>query len=114
MKKSTLLVFISLFLVFLMTGCRQKSDSENAYRLPLGDAGYISEMDFKLYRKEAVKNENGETVYDFDYDYISSDTTYTVGASMIANEEKYVNKAYKMSIGYYEDGVYKALSDKAL
>ncbi len=114
MKKSTLLVFISLFLVFLMTGCRQKSDSENAYRLPLGDAGYISEMDFKLYRKEAVKNENGETVYDFDYDYISSDTTYTVGASMIANEEKYVNKAYKMSIGYYEDGVYKALSDKVI
>ena len=33
MKKHTLLVFMSLLIVFVLTGCRQKSDSENAYRL---------------------------------------------------------------------------------
>ena len=112
MKKHTLLVFVSLLIVFVLTGCRQKSDSENAYRLPLGDAGYISEMDFKLYRHEATKNENGETIYDYDYDYVSSNTTYTVSASIIAGEEKYVNKAYRMSIGYYDNGTYVLLSDK--
>ena len=66
MKKYIILLFASLLILFTMSGCKQKSDSENAYRLPLGDAGYISEIDFDLYRVEVIRDDNGEVFRCYD------------------------------------------------
>ena len=108
MKKHLMMAIIAFLMIFVLTGCRQKTDSENAYRLPLGDAGYISEMDFDLYRVE----ENEEAGKSFNYDYVESNTAYTITVSTKVMDEKYDGKSYKVSVGYYKDGVYTALSDK--
>ena len=114
MKKYLLLIVASLILVFTLSGCKQKADSENAYRLPLGDAGYISEMDFKLYKVEDIKNSNDEVTDQYNYDFIESNTNYTIKVSTKITDSKYNNKAYRISVGYYEDGKYSALSEKAI
>ena len=40
--------------MFILTGCAKQTDSTNAYRLPLGESGYLSEIDFELYKKKEV------------------------------------------------------------
>lgn len=114
MKKYLLIIITALVFVFTLSGCKQKTDSENAYRLPLGDAGYISEIDFGLYKKADIKNESGEVIDRFDYDYLLSNTSNTIKVSTKITDSKFNNKAYRVSVGYYEDGKYTALSDKEI
>ena len=50
-KSRFLFIALSLILMFILTGCAKQTDSTNAYRLPLGESGYLSEIDFELYKK---------------------------------------------------------------
>ena len=115
MKRRFLIIFMSLIIIFSLTGCRQKSDSENAYRLPLGDAGYVSEMDFGLYKNVSILNGDGNEVDKYDYNYLSSNSTNTIAVSSKVMDEKYADKAFRVSVGYYDsDKNYVALSDKVI
>ena len=57
-KSRFLFIALSLILMFILTGCAKQTDSTNAYRLPLGESGYLSEIDFELYKKKDITYNN--------------------------------------------------------
>ena len=64
-------VLMSVF-VLLLSGCmKQKTASEDAYKLPLGDSGYINEIDFSFYDcKGYSTNAKGATDKWINYKYV--------------------------------------------
>lgn len=98
------LIAILASLVLVLSGCGAKADSENTYKLPLGDSGYMSEIDFKLTNSYAYhKNDNG--VYDewVAYKYITIGKNYTVSVEFGKTETGFTGKSVALYVGYYEN-----------
>lgn len=97
-----------MFLALVLVGCgrssTQQADATNAYRLPLGDSGYINEMDFKFYNCYAYsKNTNG--VYDkwVNYKYLTTGEMYTVNVEFGKVAEEAQGKCVKFYVGTYDE-----------
>lgn len=105
------LITLMVFVIVCLTGCGQNAaDSTNTYKLPLGDSGYISDMDFALDKTEDVYTEdedgNKTLSYSLDYTYIEAGKTYnvTIKAGVASAEKKDANgKHIKFVVGYYND-----------
>ena len=115
MNKKSRFLFVSLLLIlmFVLVGCGSQQDSTNAYRLPLGESGYISELDFELYRKEDVVDEYNAVVDSYNYDYTAENQAYvvTLSAKVVSSEKvNYEGKAFKLVAGYYVDNVFEAVA----
>ena len=116
-KSRFLFIALSLILMFILTGCAKQTDSTNAYRLPLGESGYLSEIDFELYKKKDIIDEYNAVVDRIDYDYIVENQEYTVtmDAKVVTSEKlNYEGKAFKLTAGYYENKVFKPVNDGSL
>ncbi len=116
-KSRFLFIALSLILMFILTGCAKQTDSTNAYRLPLGESGYLSEIDFELYKKKDIIDEYNAVVDRIDYDYIVENQEYTVtmNAKVVTSEKlNYEGKAFKLTAGYYENKVFKPVNDGSL
>ncbi|MCB9498458.1 MAG: YidC/Oxa1 family membrane protein insertase [Bacillales bacterium] len=100
------LVVIMLLLVLTLSGCNTKEDSTNPYKLPLGDPGYISDMDFDLYKKETIytNDEDGVPIAtdSIDYQYIEESKTYVVTITARVMADEYDGKSIKLTAGYYD------------
>ncbi len=111
MKNNRLiLVFLSvvMMLALVLVGCggssRQQTDATNTYRLPLGDSGYINEIDFPFNNCYAYsKNANG--VYDkwVNYKYLTTGETYTINVEFGKTAEETNNKSVKFYVGTYDE-----------
>lgn len=108
-SKFVSLLFLAV-LMLLLTGCRsaaQQDDSTNAYKLPLGENAYMSDMDFAIYSKDIVVDDietKGASLI--------STGTYTVSLSAIVYEnENHVGKTIKLIAGYYNDGAFVPFND---
>ena len=113
MNKKSRFLFVSLLfvLMFVLAGCRAQTDSTNAYKLPLGESGYISELDFDLYRKEDVIDEYNAVVDSYYYDYTELNGAYeaVLSAKVVSSEKvNFEGKAFKLVVGYYSNAL-KAL-----
>ena len=77
-QKRTLpiLLFMLLTILLLTTGCRSKGVS--VYTLPLGDSGYISEIDFKTKDSYVYSyTDDGIAKEWVSYNYVEVGKTYT-------------------------------------
>lgn len=106
MKKQKTILSLALIavFVFLLSGCKAKSVS--AYTLPLGDSGYISEIDFRTknsyvysYTSDGIANEW------VSYKYAEQGKEYTVNIEFGKNEVD--GKVVVLEAGYYEGSEFK-------
>ena len=100
-KQKTLisLLLITVF-VFLLSGCSSKSVS--AYTLPLGDSGYISEMDFKTKNSYAYSYDTSGNVKEWvSYNYSEVGTNYKVTIRFGKNSVE--GKQVVLKSGYYDE-----------
>ncbi len=102
MNKTTrsLVLILLLGLIFVLNGCRRATDdSNNKYRLPLGDSGYLTEMDFPLYKNATINEEGNETI---NYDFVTNEE-YIVKVNAKIMDEKQNGKAISLKSGYYNE-----------
>lgn len=120
-KQLFLVIVIALFL-FVVSGCSAKTDSENNYKLPLGDSGYLSEIDFQMSNFEYYKNSDGVVTDCLNYCYTEANKTYTISMSARVTDSAWDDKTVKITAGYYDetnkfvalnDGEYIVLSSAA-
>jgi len=115
-KLNSIAVLFVLAIVLLLTGCN-KSTQENAnnkYKLPLGDSGYISEIDFSLYNYREIKNSEDVIKGIVDYNYVKNNKKYTITLDSRTMDSKFNNKAVKLVVGYYtESGIFNAVTEPA-
>ena len=100
--KRFLSLMITFVLILLLSGCAGRGasdDSKNKYRLPLGDSGYLTEMDFPLYKNVAVNEDGSETI---SYDLVTNEE-YAVRINAKVMDEKQNGKAVKILAGYYNE-----------
>ena len=119
MNEKSRFLFVSLLfvLMFVLAGCRAQTDSTNAYKLPLGESGYISELDFDLYRKEDVIDEYNAVVDSYYYDYTELNGAYeaVLSAKVVSSEKvNFEGKAFKLVVGYYNDKEFITVSDATM
>ena len=94
-----LLLLILAAILLLTTGCRQTKAS--VYTLPLGDSGYISEIDFKTKESYAYSYTDSGVVKEWvSYNYIEVGKTYTLHVELGKSEK--AGKAVKIAAGYYD------------
>jgi len=106
MNKKMNYIFVIAFLVLLLVGCgkqQAQDDSNNKYKLPLGDSGYLTEMDFALTKNKEIKNTNGDIVTTITYDYVENNKTCAVKIKARVMDEKFDNKSIKLAAGYYHE-----------
>ena len=109
-QKRTLpiLLFMLLTILLLTTGCRSKGVS--VYTLPLGDSGYISEIDFKTKDSYVYSyTDDGIAKEWVSYNYVEVGKTYTAKVELGKNET--AGKSIKLQAGYYEDGKFVAYGE---
>jgi hypothetical protein len=81
-----LLLLILAAILLLTTGCRQTKAS--VYTLPLGDSGYISEIDFKTKESYAYSYTDSGVVKEWvSYNYIEVGKTYTLHIELGKSEK---------------------------
>ena len=97
-------VLMSVF-VLLLSGCmKQKTASEDAYKLPLGDSGYINEIDFSFYDcKGYSTNAKGATDKWINYKYVEEGKAYTLEIEFGLIGEEFNGKSVKLLVGSYNE-----------
>lgn len=112
-RNNIIKLFVLALGVLLLTGCgKARTDAQNTYKLPLGDSGYYSEIDFATEKYDGHKNEEGKVDGILKYDFVNPGKDYKVVISVRAMEEKFAGKQIEMVAGYYLDGEFKELADK--
>ena len=99
-KTLPLLLFVLVAVLLLTTGCR--SNKVSVYTLPLGDSGYISEIDFKTKESYEYSYTSSGIVKEWvSYNYLEVGKTYKLNVELGKSEN--AGKAIKLAAGYYED-----------
>ena len=112
-KIRTCFMVLVIACLFLLTGCKVKATNENAYKLPLGDSGYLSEIDFPLYynNEEEIKAANPEAQEWYSIT-LDASTEYEIKFQAAVMGENYQGKAIRLSTGYYNNEEFITESDK--
>ena len=96
-----LLLFMLVAVLLLVTGCR--SNQVSVYTLPLGDSGYISEIDFKTKESYEYSYTSTGVVKEWvSYNYLEVGKTYKLHIELGKSEN--AGKVIKLAAGYYENG----------
>ena len=103
-----LLLFMLVSILLLTTGCKRNQVS--VYTLPLGDSGYISEIDFKTKESYAYSYTDSGVVKEWvSYNYLEVGKTYTLHVELGKSEK--AGKSIKLVAGYYNEGEFTKYSE---
>ena len=99
-QKRTMFFLLIALMVLLLGGCTANK-GVSVYTLPLGDSGYISEIDFKTKDSYAYSYDT-EGVVDgwVSYDYVEKNKTYSLSIEL---GKVNAGKTVLLQAGYYDE-----------